>query len=107
MNAIPDIDIHVGQIGNMVDDWRETINDAADIDLDDELGDTPVDVLLALGFDPADESDQTENVATERLQADADGVTRYCGDGLDYRLPALPTGGHGERGPGPPGHDPE
>jgi hypothetical protein len=46
-------DAHFGSAGDALPDWRE--EDVGDDDSDDELEETPEDVVEMLGFDPKDE----------------------------------------------------
>jgi hypothetical protein len=53
MNRLPDV--HWGRVGESVD-WRKLVEteDQIDVDPDDEeLAETPPDVVAMLGFDPA------------------------------------------------------
>lgn len=46
-----DGDVHFGEAGNPLPDWREASIEDVDPD-DEELEDTPPDVIAMLGFDP-------------------------------------------------------
>lgn len=60
MAEIPDLDadVHFGSIGSRPDDWRKDKNLTDEVDPDDdELFDTPDDVIAILGFDPLEDDD--------------------------------------------------
>lgn len=57
MSAVPgqDSDVHFGSVDNESPDWRADEDLANEVDPDDEeLDETPEDVIAILGFDPKD-----------------------------------------------------
>ena len=46
-------DPHFGYVGKPLPDWRTELDEYEDPD-DEELAETPADVILILGFDPKD-----------------------------------------------------
>jgi len=61
-----DADIHFGSIDSKPDDWRKDKDLIEEIDPDDdELFDTPKDVIAILGFDPLEEDDDKPETVVE------------------------------------------
>ena len=56
--------------GSSGDDWRETLADEVDPD-DEELDETPADVVMMLGFDPKDMDDDGDIQGEQQAPAQA------------------------------------
>jgi hypothetical protein len=52
-------DVHFGYVGAPLPDWRKELKQ--ETDPDDELIETPLDVVDVLGFDPAEEGEYEES----------------------------------------------